>query len=236
VAYRHSSARRAARRATDRLLDRIADHDPADLFVSIVGFVLIVAATVVIVGDLSSERRMIEVPPQVGQPKSEAVAYENLVGGYGFTYPSGWELTELGGFSRLESPNGGIVLSFETGTAGGLEETTTNLVESLGGLPSTQELIGTRRDQIGGAPSLLTSGMGEDEIGRPVRYLAVAIRGEPVNYGISILVPAASNPSRLLPILEQIVTSFEVVDPEVGPAAASTGVDVETSVQGRSAR
>ena len=109
-------------------------------------------------------------------------------------------------------------------------------MESLGGYPFTQEHVGTRRDQIAGSPSLLTSGIGEDEIGRPVRYLAVAIRGEPINYGIKILVPAASSPSRLLPILEQIVASFEVVEPEAGPVVAGTGVNVETPVQGPAAR
>jgi hypothetical protein len=238
VAYRQSLVRRTARRVIDRARDWIDDHDPTELFMSIVGLFLIVGTLMVVFVAATPDPSdtLISLPPRTGQAKSDVVAYENAIGGYGFTYPSGWELTESGGRSRLESPNGGVVLSFEAGTAGGLEETTTHLVESLGGPPSTRELIGTRRDQIAGSPSLLTSGIGEDRIGRPVRYLAVAIRGEPINYGISILVPAGSSPGRLLPILEQIVASFEVVEPEPGPVAAGTGVNGEAWVQGPPAR
>jgi hypothetical protein len=215
VAYRPSLVRRAARRVTDPALDWIADHDSTQLFVSVVGVLLVATTVFVILADRSAEP-LIGVAPPVEQPKTVSVTYENPIGGYGFTYPSSWELTESGARSRLQSPNRGIVLSFGMGSAGGLAETTTRLVESLGGPPSDQELIGTRWDEIGGSRSLLTSGIGEDEVGRPVRYLAVAIRGEPVNYAISIIVPVGSSPSRLLPILEEIVTSFQVVEPGAG--------------------
>ena len=198
----------------DRVLDWIDDRDPTQLFVSIAGCLLIVGSTVFVILAASPEppiERLIGPTGWIHQPTQSAVAYRNPAGGYGFTYPASWELIESGERTRLESPSGGVVLSFGIGTSGGLRATTSRLTGSLVGSPSDQELIGSRQDVIGGSRSLLTSGIAESLYGRPVRFLAVAIQGEPDNYGISIVVPLGSNPSRLLPILEGIVTSFEVL-------------------------
>ena len=223
----------------DRVLDWIDDRDPTQLFVSIAGCLLIVGSTVFVILAASPEppiERLIGPTRWIPQPTQSAVAYRNPAGGYGFTYPASWELIESGERTRLENPSGGVVLSFGIGTSGGLRATTSRLTGSLVGSPSDQELIGSRRDTIGGSRSLLTSGIGESLYGRPVRFLAVAIAGEPDNYGISIVVPLGSDPNRLLPILEGIVTSFEVLGPETGPGATDTGLDFERMVELRVAR
>jgi hypothetical protein len=72
------------------------------------------------------------------------------------------------------------------------------------------ELIGLRRELIDSSRSLMVSATATDDAGRSVRILAIAIRGEPRNYAISILVPRHSDPARVLPLIEEIVSSFEL--------------------------
>lgn len=50
-----------------------------------------------------------------------------------------------------------------------------------------------------------------DESGRPVRFLAIAVRADVGTYAITILVPAGSDPSRVLPV-ERVVASFDILD------------------------
>jgi hypothetical protein len=68
-----------------------------------------------------------------------------------------------------------------------------------------------RRERIGGSRSLLVSGIATDESDRSVRFLAISIQGEPRSYAISIVVPRASDPASVLPRLEEIVSSFEIL-------------------------
>jgi hypothetical protein len=86
------------------------------------------------------------------------------------------------------------------------------LIETMPGSAAGRELIGTTRETIAGSPSLLASGTTTDESGRPVRFLAIAVRGDAHNYAITIVVPAGSNPSRVLPRVERLVASFEIPD------------------------
>ena len=44
------------------------------------------------------------------------------------------------------------------------------------------------------------------------RTRAIAVRGRSDNYDISIVVPAGSDPARLLPPLEHIVSSFDILE------------------------
>ena len=58
------------------------------------------------------------------------------------------------------------------------------------------------------------SGTADDRVGRSIRFLVIAIPGERPTHGISIVVPAHSAPSRMLPRLEHIVASFDILDDE----------------------
>jgi hypothetical protein len=59
------------------------------------------------------------------------------------------------------------------------------------------------------------SGTADDPLGRSIRFLVIAIPGEQPTHAISIVVPAHSAPSRMLPRLERIVASFDILDNQV---------------------
>jgi hypothetical protein len=211
------TAWRAARRAGHAALDWILDHDPFELVVLAVGFLIVAATPIIIIvatAGAPSEEDLFGLPPRSEEARRNLDDLRNLTnaaGGYAFSYPSAWVVSESGTSTRLESPSGDVVVSFGLGTSRGLEGESNRLLDSAPVPGLNQELIGTTRERIGGSRSLLTSGMSTDETGRRVRFLAIAIQGEPRNYAISIVVSAGSDPQRILQRIERIVASFEIL-------------------------
>lgn len=223
MALRFSSRRRPIRRATDRVTDLLHDHDPAELFVLTIGLVIVAAAPFMVVMFASPSTSPDDLPvgvDQIQQAPPGVVDYTNIAAGYGFSYPSTWDLNQVGSSARLESPGGDTVVSFRSVAADGLGGASEGVIEAMPGSVTSQELIGTTREQIAGSPSLLTSGTATDELGRPVRFLAIAVRGDVRTYSITIAVPAGSDPSRVLPRVERVVASFEILDDGDGDVIA----------------
>ncbi len=215
---RRWSARRAVRRGADAPLGRFDDLDPTELLLLVFGSVGVgvLVASVLFLTAPSDDRPTADARmniPLVEEARPTYVEYTNRQGGYTFEYPTGWDARDEGMLTRVESPNGRILVSFDIGVSGRLEAVAARLVRSLGG-PAV-DVIGTRQERIAGSPSLLTGGIGEDETGERIRFLAIAVSGQPLNYEISILVPVRSDPRRLLPRLEEIVSSFEILEPSL---------------------
>jgi hypothetical protein len=202
------------RRATDRVLAFLRDQDPGALFVVTIGLVIVAAAPFLVVMIAAPPTPQDDLPFGIDEIHSPDVRdYTNIPAGYGFSYPSTWELDEGGSSARLESPGGNTVVSFGSlGVTVGLDAATEGLIEALPGSRTSQELIGTTRERIAGSPSLLTSGTATDRSGRPIRFLAIAVRGDVRTYAITIVVPAGSDPSRVLPRVERVVSSFQILD------------------------
>lgn len=215
MGFRPSSARRAIRHATVRVLDRFHHHNPVEVFVLTVGLVVAAAAPVMVLRFVSPPAPPDDPPVGLGrirQVPPGVVEYTNIAADYGFSYPSTWQLNEVGSSVRLESPGGNTVVSFGSVAADGLDAASEGLIEAMPGSGTSQELIGTTREQIAGSPSLLTSGTATDELGRPVRFLAIAVRADIGSYAITIIVPAGSDPSRVLPPVERVIASFDILD------------------------
>jgi hypothetical protein len=185
-----------------------------DLPLTLGGIALIVSAAILVVATFENPEPNTtnSNPPSIGEEFVRGpIDYENRVQGYGFTYPRTWDLREDIRFTRLQSPNGRIVASFRLWEPGDLDVASSRLLDSLADDLGDLELIGMTRERIGGSRSIIVSGTTTNEAGRPVRFLAITIRGEPLNYAISIFVPRGSDPTRVLPRLESIVSSFELL-------------------------
>ena len=157
-------------------------------------------------------------PPQPAQ--GGPLVHTNLVGEYAFTYPRTWTVVELGADTDLASPDGETVLSFgspetlQVGDGGGEQPGHQDLLRSLGSIVEPS-VLGTAWQQVAGHRSFLVSGTADDPVGGSIRFLVIAIPGEHPTHIISIVVPAHSAPSRMLPRLERIVASFDILDDEV---------------------
>lgn len=163
-------------------------------------------------------------PPAPGSPPVSAprgpLVHTNLLGGYTFTYPRTWTVKEEGAETKLASPDGGTALSFgsgatlQVGDGGGEPAGDQELLRSLGSI-GEPSVLGTAWQQVAGHRSLLVSGTAHDPVGRTIRFLVIAIPGDRPTHTISIVVPAHSAPSQMLPRLEPIVASFDILDDEV---------------------
>jgi hypothetical protein len=158
-------------------------------------------------------------PPPVSAPRGPLV-HTNLLGEYTFTYPRTWTVEEEGADTELASPDGGTVLSFgsgatlQVGDGGGEHPGDQELLRSLGSI-AEPSVLGSAWQQVAGHRSFLVSGTAHDPVGRSIRFVVIAIPGERPRHTISIVVPAHSAPSQMLPRLEPIVASFDILDDEV---------------------
>ena len=145
------------------------------------------------------------------QPVQRELEFTNVLGGYGFSYPSNWDIWQAGMYTRLESPNGDTVLSFRRKRGPWGEDTSADLLGWMTESLSGPLVVGRTWERIAGIQSFLLSGTGRDLVGRRVRFLAIALPGQRPRHQISIVVPADSDPSSMLERVEAIVSSFEIL-------------------------
>jgi hypothetical protein len=196
------------------VLDWIERHD---MPLTLGGIALILSAAILVVATYEEPETNTTVadttvtnPPSTEEELVRGlVVYENRVQGYGFSYPGTWDLREAARFTRVQSPSGRIVISSRLWVSGDLDVASNRLLDSLADAHPDLELIGKTRERIDGSRSIIVSGTATDEAGRPVRFLAITVRAEPLNYAISIFVPRQSDPDRVLPRIESIVSSFD---------------------------
>jgi hypothetical protein len=188
-------------------------HDHAPVVFGLALCCLLLVSFLVLAGSVRPPKFGI-APLQRDRPQREGqhlVAYTNRVGGYAFRHPSTWDVTEASGHAELVSPDGSAVLSFGGNHKAGEPGT----VATLRGTLSRSVA-----ERIAGLRSFLVSGTAMDR-GSRIRFLVISIPGERPTHEISIIVPAGSAPTRMLPRVERIVASFTILSD-----ATPGGVDV----------
>ena len=211
-------------RMSSRIRSGYRDHAPQLFGLTILCSVL--TAGVLLIGAYLSRDSepggIVHAPvPAPGSPplpvQRGPVVHTNLLGRYVFTYPRTWTIEEEGAETQLASPDGGTVLSFgsgetlRVGNGGGEHPGDQDLLRSLGTIVDPS-VLGTDWQLVAGHRSFLVSGTADDPVGRSIRFLVIAIPGERATHTISIMVPGHSVPSRMLPRLERIVASFDILD------------------------
>jgi hypothetical protein len=139
------------------------------------------------------------------------VEYVNRAAGYRFVYPQAWDLRDEDRVARVTSPDGTIDLSFRPRTDGEGRPALSSLLRPLNQERPHERLIGSRWELIGGSLSHIVGGMATDGTGHRVRFLEISVGAEPNDYAITIVVPFGSDPAQVLPLVEEIVSSFEMI-------------------------
>jgi hypothetical protein len=188
-----------------------------------VGIVLVTVATVGILienaarQDARESERMLGPPAGTTPDRSgsgsdlDVAQYVNGTHDYGFEYPVSWTVQENAQITSLENPNGRIRVRFGIGPSSDLGTTAARSIHSLSDVTSDRDVVGMTREKIDGSSSLLVSGTAIDDGGRRVRFLSITVQGQSKSYAISILVPRRSDPVTVLPQIEEIVSSFDVL-------------------------
>jgi hypothetical protein len=197
-------------------------HDHAPVVFGFALCCLLLVSFLVLAGSVRPPKFGI-APLQRDRPQREGqhlVAYTNRVGGYAFRHPSTWDVTEASGHAELVSPDGSAVLSFGGNHRAGEPGTVATLRGTLSRSVAEPVIVGTTWERIAGLRSFLVSGTAMDR-GSRIRFLVISIPGERPTHEISIIVPAGSAPTRMLPRVERIVASFTILSD-----ATPGGVDV----------
>jgi hypothetical protein len=212
------SRRHPGRRLRRRIEDWLLDHEllqpktVAAVFLVVIGFVGVILIGTGDDGGPPASSRGGSSPP--AEDEGAMTAHVNLQAGYRFRYPITWEVAEDGTLTKLQSPKEDVVISFGLSQQGGLEASSEALVASIEDAHHNSRIIGAQQKEIGGSPSVIVAGLGTNDSGLRVRFLAITVEGEPNNYAISVFVPASSDADRLLPPIQRIVGSFRPSSPE----------------------
>jgi hypothetical protein len=147
--------------------------------------------------------------PTVQSPTVQSTRHTNGAAGYSFFRPAGWEVSERGTVSELTGPDRDVILSFGLGPEGELWGASDKLAASIEGAYDEVQLQGPRREAIAGRSAIVVGGSAVNQAGVPVRFLAITIRIGGENYAISVFVAETSDPVKVLPVVEDIIASFE---------------------------
>jgi hypothetical protein len=149
-------------------------------------------------------------PSPTPTPTIQSTRHTNAAAGYSFFRPIGWEVSERGTVSELTGPDRDVILSFGLGPEGNLRKASAEFAASIGGAYDEVELQGPRREVIAGQSAIVTAGGAVNDAGVAVRFLAITTRIGGENYAISVFVADASDPVKVLPVVADIIGSFEV--------------------------
>lgn len=147
--------------------------------------------------------------PTVQSPTVQSTHHTNAAAGYSFFRPAGWEVSESGTVSELTGPDRDVILSFGIGPEGELRDASAEFAASIGGAYDEVQLQGPRREAIAGRSAIVVGGSAVNQAGVTVRFLAITIRIGGENYAISVFVADTSDPVKVLPVVEDIIASFE---------------------------
>ena len=136
---------------------------------------------------------------------------ENRPGGYSFSYPPSWRLSQEATTAKLTGPDGAVVVSLGRGPMGSIEAASASLVEEIKQGYRRVKVVASKPEIIGGAAALTVSGTGRNASGTSLRFLTVAIQGSGNRtFAITAFTVADADPSKVVPPLSEIVDSFRI--------------------------
>lgn len=148
--------------------------------------------------------------PTAQNPTAQDARHTNGAAGYSFLHPAGWDVSDRGTVSELVGPDRDVNLSFGLGPEGDLREASSQFAASIAEAYDEVHLQGSRRESIAAHSAIVVGGTAVNQAGVGVRFLAISIGMDGRNYAISVFVADASDPVRVLPVVEDIISSFEV--------------------------
>lgn len=151
------------------------------------------------------------VADPLGIQTGAKTTHVNELGGYLIEVPAGWTVRDRRSASELISPDERFVMSFGSGPRGSLRDAARALLDSIrsgyrgvhAGLPEPTLLNGQR--------AVVISGRLRNAEGIRVRFIGLATRLGGENRVIGVFVSQPADPAEVLPVVEQVLGSFEAV-------------------------
>lgn len=133
--------------------------------------------------------------------------FANPEGGYLFSYPGSWTVTERGGEAVLTSPDGAVRVVFGRTPGRSLSRSSDLLVEQvMRAHAGVQVLSSSRESTEQGLRTVLVGGT----VDETERFLAISVEGEGDNKAITVFFPKGQQTPQVLRAIRAVIASYRV--------------------------
>lgn len=146
-------------------------------------------------------------------PVDTAGEVVNTAGGYRFEAPEGWSTTQSGRTTTVTSPDKSTVITLGLSRPGSLPVASTLFFQEVAGKYRDVEMVLPQAKDVGPLPALIYGGNGLNSKNARVRFLAITVKNEPTNFGITVFTSAGSDPKAVLPQANRVVDTFRALQP-----------------------
>ena len=137
----------------------------------------------------------------------------NTAGGYRFEAPDEWSTTQADRTTTVISPDSATVITLGLGRTGSLPVAGALFFQQVASNYRDVQVFPPDGKQVGALPALVYAGMGTNAQNARVRFLAITVQNEPINYGITVFTEAGSDPKTVLPEVNRVVDTFRALPP-----------------------
>ena len=155
------------------------------------------------------------------EPKNEAAAasssevetepFVSRKGGYSLAVPTALEASSQRQVTTFTSQDKSLVVTVGPGERGQLKAASKRFVRTLRAGYRKFDLLGTQKQTIDGRPALVSFGQATNRDKVRIRFVAVVVANRPRNYTITAFTAFDSDPAVVLPRVNAIVNSFQVL-------------------------
>lgn len=148
------------------------------------------------------------VPSRPASPPRGERVYVDAAAGYRFLYPDTWRRSG----STIVAPDGDVVISLLAAPSGPLEHVSRDVVNGLTTNFTDVAVVSSELERTRqGRPALAVGIEAADRRARPVRLLAITVRGPEHSAVMAVRFSAGSDPRDALPVIQKIVASFRIL-------------------------
>jgi len=133
--------------------------------------------------------------------------YANTAGGYLFSYPGSWTVTDGGTDAVLTSPDGTVQVVFGRTPGRSLSRSSDLLVEQVMRSHAGVEVLSSSRESTEqGLRTVLVGGT----VDETERFLAISVEGDGDNKAITVFFPQGRQPPQVLRAIRAVIASYRV--------------------------
>jgi hypothetical protein len=111
----------------------------------------------------------------------------------------------------VTSPDNATVITLGLSRPGSLPVASTLFFQEVAGKYRDVKVLPPEAKDVGPLPALIYGGNGTNSKNVRVRFLAITVKNEPTNFGITVFTAAGSDPKAVLPQANRVVDTFRAL-------------------------
>ena len=152
--------------------------------------------------------------PVADEPSASEIDSRSFVskrGGFALDVPTDLEASRKGRTATFAADDRSLVVTVGPGEPGRLRPASKQFLRTLRKGYEGYRLLGTEEQLVDGRPALASYGQATNAEDVKTRFAVVVVRDQPQNYTITAFTALGSDPDAVLPRVNTMVNSFEVL-------------------------